>query len=103
MVDRPFWTSRIRRAWRGRPIVWLAGVRRAGKTTLARMLPSTVYLNCDLPSTARRLDDPELFFRSVRSGGTVVFDEIHRLPDPSRVLKIAADAFPSLRLLALGG
>jgi uncharacterized protein len=102
MVDRPFWTSRIRRAWRGRAIVWLAGVRRAGKTTLARMLPSSVYLNCDLPSTARRLDDPELFLRSVRSGSTVVLDEVHRLPDPSRVLKIAADTFPSLRLLATG-
>jgi len=32
----------------------------------------------------------------------VVFDEIHRLPDPSRLLKIGADHFPALRLLATG-
>ena len=102
MKRRPLWTSRITIAWRRRPIVWLAGVRRAGKTTLARMLPSTVYLNCDLPSVVRRLDDPELFFRSIPRGGTVVLDEVHRLPDPSRTLKIAADAFPSLRILATG-
>jgi len=72
------------------------------KTTLARLLPHAHYLNCDLPSSVRRLDDPELFFRSVRRGATVVLDEVHRLPDPSRVLKIAADAFPSIRVLATG-
>jgi predicted AAA+ superfamily ATPase len=32
----------------------------------------------------------------------VVFDEIHQLRDPSRVLKIAADEFPKLRVLATG-
>jgi len=102
MVNRPIWISRIQDAWARRPLVWLAGVRRTGKTTLAGMIPSAVYVNCDLPSTARRLEDPELFFRSIRRGATVVFDEIHRLPDPSPVLKIAADAFPSLRVLATG-
>ena len=35
-----------------------------GKTTLARMLPGAVFMNCDLPSVARRLEDPELFFRA---------------------------------------
>jgi predicted AAA+ superfamily ATPase len=102
MVGRPFWTSRIRAAWRRRPVAWLAGARRTGKTTLARLLPPGRYLNCDLPSVVRRLEDPELFFRSLPRGTIVALDEIHRLPDPSRVLKIAADAFPSLRLLATG-
>jgi hypothetical protein len=102
MFERPFWTARLQSAWRARRIAWLAGVRRVGKTSLARMLPSAVYVNCDLPSTARRLDDPELFYRSVPGGSTVVFDDVHRLPDPSRVLKIGADQFPSLRLLATG-
>ena len=32
----------------------------------------------------------------------VVFDEIHQLNDPARVLKIGADAFPNLRILATG-
>jgi predicted AAA+ superfamily ATPase len=82
--------------------VWLAGVRRAGKTTLARTRSSAVYVNCDLPSGAGRLEDPELFFRSIPRGATVVLDAVHRLADPSRTLKIAADAFPSLRVLATG-
>lgn len=102
MVNRPYWLDRIRAAWRTRPIVWLAGVRRVGKTTLARMLPEAVYLNCDLPSVCRRIEDPELFYRAQVPGSLVVFDEVHRLGDPSRTLKIAADAFPRLRILATG-
>ncbi len=102
MIERPLWIERIRAAWKNRPIVWLAGVRRVGKTTVARMLGESVYLNCDLPSTVRRLEDPELFYREQRRGSIVVLDEVHRLPDPSRTLKIAADEFPSLRILATG-
>ncbi len=66
------------------------------------IIPETVYLNCDLPSDARRLDDPELFYRALPKGSVVVLDEVHRLADPSRVLKIAADAYPHLRVLATG-
>jgi len=102
MIRRPYWLDRIFSAWTKRPIVWLAGVRRVGKTTLARMLPDTVYLNCDLPSDVRRLDDPELFYRAQPKAAVIVMDEVHRLPDPSRVLKIASDAFPGLRILATG-
>lgn len=102
MINRPYWLKRIRTAWQKRPIVWLAGVRRAGKTTLARMLPEAVYLNCDLPSDARRLEDPELFFRAQPRSAVVVLDEVHKLEDPSRVLKVAADAFGGLRILATG-
>jgi len=32
----------------------------------------------------------------------VVFDEIHQLRDPARVLKVGADAFPGLKILATG-
>jgi hypothetical protein len=32
----------------------------------------------------------------------VVFDEVHQLPDPSRLLKIGADEFPHLQILATG-
>jgi len=102
MIERPYWLNRIRAAWLKRPIVWLAGVRRVGKTTLARMLHDTVYLNCDLPSDARSLEDPELFFRAQRKASVIVLDEVHRLADPSRVLKVAADAFSDLRILATG-
>jgi uncharacterized protein len=101
-IPRPFWTDRLRAAWRHRPIVWLAGVRRAGKTTIARELPGAVFLNCELPSVVHRCEDPEWLFGPVPSNAVVVLDEVHRLPDPSRVLKVAADEFPSLRVLATG-
>lgn len=100
-VSRPFWLQRLDQAWEKVPIVWLTGVRRVGKTTLARQLPKAYFLNCDLPSVARRLEDPERFFGTVQET-TVLLDEIHQLPDPSRVLKIAADEWRHLRILATG-
>ena len=102
MINRPFWTEKIIRAWKTRPIVWLSGVRRVGKTSLAQLLPGAAILNCDLPSTQRKLEDPESYLHSVPKRQTIVLDEIHQLTDPSRILKIAADVFPSLRILATG-
>jgi len=92
---------RLASAWRQAPIVWLTGPRRVGKTVLAQSLPDAEFLNCDLPSVAERLADPESFYRSVRRP-LVVFDEVHQLADPSRLLKIGADAFPRLKILATG-
>lgn len=101
-MEREFWVRRIHNAWKDAPIAWLCGVRRSGKTTLAQSLESAVtWMNCDLPSSAQRLNDPELFYQNV-STPIVVFDEIHQLKDPSRVLKIAADQFPNLKILATG-
>lgn len=74
MHPRPIWIARLQRAWRHAPIVWLSGVRRSGKTTLARALEGATYLNCDLPSVAARLADPEAFFESLATE-TVVFDD----------------------------
>lgn len=102
MFMRPLWLDRVRQAWSRRSVVWLSGVRRVGKTSLARMLPNPVYMNCDLPSSLRALDDPELFLDSQTPGTVVVFDEVHRLEDPSRLLKIAADEYPQLKILATG-
>jgi predicted AAA+ superfamily ATPase len=103
MIERSYWDHRLEQAWSEAPIVWLAGVRRAGKTTLARSLGDerSLYVNCDLPVVEDMLRDPTLFFRNC-SRPVVVFDEIHQLGDPSRVLKIAADEFPQLRVLATG-
>jgi predicted AAA+ superfamily ATPase len=101
MIGRPFWIHRIRKAWKQASIVWLTGVRRIGKTVLAQSLPDVEFLNCDLPRTAEKLRDPKSFFQLVKKP-IVVLDEVHQLPDPSRLLKIAADAFPKLKILATG-
>ena len=101
MIDRPFWTARLHAAWNQAPVAWLCGPRRVGKTILAKALPDAEYLNCDLPGVAERLRDPESFYRAVRKP-VVAFDEVHQLPDPSRLLKIGADEFPELKILATG-
>jgi predicted AAA+ superfamily ATPase len=103
MVDRPFWLGRIEAAWKQAPVAWLSGVRRSGKTTLARSLGDerTLYVNCDLPVAEEMVRDPALFYRDCGKP-VVVFDEIHQLRDPSRVLKIGADMFPGVRILATG-
>jgi len=60
-----------------------------------------LYMNCDLPEVEERVRDPMLFFRSCGKE-VVVFDEIHQLRDPARVLKVGADEFPKLKILATG-
>ena len=79
MIERPFWNERLVAAWKEASIVWLTGPRRVGKTVLAQSLPDAEFLNCDLPSVAERLHDPESFFRSVKKR-CVVLDEVHQLP-----------------------
>lgn len=101
MRNRIFWLGMLAGAWKRRSVVWLSGVRRTGKTTLARSLPAVEYFDCELPSVRRELADPETFLESLR-GRTVVLDEIHRLSDPAQLLKLAADHFPEVRVLATG-
>jgi hypothetical protein len=57
MVQRHFWLERLERAWRERPVVWLAGVRRAGKTCLCQTLPDTEYFDCELARVRRTMED----------------------------------------------
>ncbi|MCX8091395.1 MAG: ATP-binding protein [Verrucomicrobiae bacterium] len=101
MVKRPFWISCIEEQWRRRSVVWLRGVRRVGKTCLAQSLEDIEYFDCELPRVRRALEDPEAFLARLR-GKRVVLDEVHRLPNPSEWLKIAADHFPKVRVLATG-
>ena len=101
MVERRVWQKRVEQAWKERPIVWLSGVRRVGKTCLCRSLDDIEYFDCELPRTRRMMDDPESFLEDLR-GKRVVLDEIHRLADPAELLKVAADHFDDVRILATG-
>ncbi|WP_168442647.1 ATP-binding protein [Pontiella desulfatans] len=101
MIKRLIWMERIEEAWRERSIIWLSGVRRVGKTCLCKSLDSVEYFDCELPRIRRLLDDPEAFLEQF-SKSRVVLDEIHRLPDPSELLKIAADHYPDIRIVATG-
>ena len=101
MKRRSYWIRKVEAAWTKKTVVWLYGVRRAGKTVLCQSLPDIEYFDCELPSARRAMDDPEAFLEDLR-GRRVVLDEVHRLVNPSELLKIAADHYPDVRLLATG-
>lgn len=101
MVHRSFWINRIERAWSRKSLLWLYGVRRVGKTSLCQSLPEASYFDCELPHVRQRMADPQDFLERLR-GQRVVLDEVHRLENPSELLKIAADHYPDVRILATG-
>ena len=93
MVQRQFWLSQIETAWQRRSVVWLSGVRRVGKTSLCQSLPNVEYFDCELPRVRRLLEDAQQFLDE-QGAKRIVLDEIHRLDNPSALLKIAADHYP---------
>jgi len=101
MVIRNHWLRLIEALLSKRNVLWLSGARRAGKTTLCQSIPGVEYLDCELLSTRRMMEDSESFLKRFGSQ-RLVLDEIHRLANPSELLKIAADHFPALRIIATG-
>jgi len=101
MVRRAFWERQIERLWRQRSILWLAGVRRVGKTTVCKSLRGVIYLDCERPTVRRQLEDPEAFLEEHRHK-RIVLDEIHRLEHPSELLKLAADHYSEVKIIATG-
>lgn len=102
MKIRQWWLNKIESDWQRKSLIWLCGVRRTGKTLLAQSLPKVEYLDCELPSTRRLLQDPEAFLKGFAKQSRIVLDEIHRLNNPSQLLKIASDHYPLLKILATG-
>ncbi len=102
MDERTFWLDLIHQAWKKKSVIWLNGVRRVGKTTLCKSLSIYECFDCELPKVRRLFEDAEAFFNSLSFDKPIVLDEIHRLPNPSEVLKIASDHFPKHRVIATG-
>jgi len=98
MVSRTFWSNLLGSAWEQKTVVWLTGVRGAGKTSLCQTLWDAEFFDCEAPRVRRLMADPEEFWKKLR-GKKVVLDEIHRLPNLLPLLKTAADRFPSSRVL----
>jgi len=102
METRRFWLDAIEKLWRTRRnIIWLMGVRRVGKTCLCQLLPEVEYFDCELPRVRQQMEDPEEFLEGLKDKRVVV-DEIHRLANPSELLKIAADHYRSTKIIATG-
>lgn len=101
MKTRTYWRDLLEREWQRKSVIWLHGVRRVGKTVLCQSLDDIDYLDCDLPRVRRLIEDPEAFLDSVR-GRRVILDEVQRLANPSELLKIAADHYTDVRVIATG-
>jgi hypothetical protein len=101
MVKRHFWLERIEEAWQRRSVIWLSGIRRVGKTVLCQSIPEIEYFDCELPRVRTLVEDPQSFLKEMR-GRRIVLDEVHRLENPSELLKLAADYFPKTQVIATG-
>jgi predicted AAA+ superfamily ATPase len=101
MVRRKFWLKKIADGLDKRSVLWMSGVRRAGKTILCKSFPDVEYFDCELPRVRRMMEDPQSFLEEIKAR-TVVLDEVHRLPNPAEILKIAADHYPESRIIATG-
>ena len=73
MVIRHYWIRRIEEAWKRRPLVWLSGVRRVGKTSLCRSLPDIEYFDCERPRTRRMMEDPEGFLDDLHLKNIILY------------------------------
>jgi predicted AAA+ superfamily ATPase len=74
--------------------VVLLGPRQTGKTTLAFAQKdahaNALYLDLELPSAQRQLDDPEAFFMA-HPKQLVILDEVQRMPDVFSILRGVID------------
>jgi predicted AAA+ superfamily ATPase len=71
------------------------------KATLCQSLPNIEYFDCELPRVRRMLVDPQSFLERL-PGRRIVLDEVHRLAKPSELLKIAADHYRTVQVVATG-
>ena len=76
------------------PAVGLLGPRQVGKTTLAfaqkTLYPDALYLDLELPSAQRQMDDPEAFLMA-HAQQLVILDEVQRMPELFGILRGVID------------
>lgn len=76
------------------PAVALLGPRQTGKTTLAFSQKeahlNALYLDLELPSAQRQLNDPEAFFMA-HANQLVILDEVQRIPEIFSILRGVID------------
>ncbi|MBN1465890.1 ATP-binding protein [candidate division KSB1 bacterium] len=87
-------------------VVAIVGARQVGKTTLAQQFlehsqKTVSFFDLENPEDITRLADPMLTLKKLK--GIVVLDEIQRLPDLFRILRVLADRPKTpARFLVLG-
>lgn len=111
MKDRPLYQQILEESLNSKEMVFLAGPRQVGKTTLARRVKknysTSAYTNWDIFADRERIvSDPEFFTKIDRRDSSpplVIFDEIHKYKNWKNYLKGVYDGFSdSFRFLVLG-
>lgn len=104
MITRPSLFQSITTALGRSRVVALLGPRQSGKTTLARQFVaanSANYFDLEDPVSLARLAEPMTALASL--SGTVVIDEVQRMPALFPLLRVLADRTPlPARFLMLG-
>ena len=101
IIKRNFWLKKIKEAWKRKSVIWMSGVRRVGKTFLCKSIENVEYFDCESPRTRIEMEDPEGFLEKHKRK-TIILDEIHKLGNPSELLKLAADYYADIKVIATG-
>lgn len=84
----------LKNALHHNPVVAMVGPRQCGKSTLAKEViqnwPHSLYLDLELPSDLRKLEEPEWFLREHKDR-LICLDEIQRCPDLFPLLRALVD------------
>jgi len=99
MLDRPLYRHIWKELTREKRMVFMAGARRVGKTSLGEMIgqsyPNRVYVNWEIPEDRMRMIRNPAFFeeaeRRDESAPLITFDEMNRQRGWRRYLKGAYD------------
>jgi len=90
-------------------VVILYGPRRVGKTTLAKKIlepfgQDGFYINCEIAPNLAALTsgDPRLIKDFLAGAKVAVLDEAQKVPQIGTVLKLMADTFPEIQIIATG-
>lgn len=87
-------------------VLILLGARQVGKTTiLNRLFPKAKYLNAETEPVKKMLEkfDPNIYSEFFNEEDKlVIIDEVQKLSDPGRAIKIIYDHLPGLKLIITG-
>ncbi len=101
MVERPTYIRMWNELSADKNMVFLAGPRQAGKTTLSKTIAESftnrLYFNWDIADHRTQFIDNPTFFREIKrkdlSPPLVIFDEIHKYKDWKNYLKGVFDQY----------
>lgn len=108
MIKRNIQSTIERWLFRGKIII-LYGARQVGKTTIAKAILDKYeqpdgYYNCEIQSIKNALtqEEPGLLKKYLADKKIVVFDEAQNIFNIGSTLKLLADTYPELQIIATG-